>query len=385
MQITGGSDCVGVVRVPSGGDPYVLPCAEPATLGGIKALNNTTVAEAPAAAESGEYYPIETLTNTDTQADECRAVVRIPSSAGEDATLVASQTSGTDVDPNLTLTSGLNTDNVQIVGGTGIDVNRITDSQITISSQAATPGNGQITIAAGTGLTGGGSFTVNQAGNSTITLNASGSGGSETGWSPMTITNSATTLPVQESDPLTLFFHATADATLNINSIKMMLTDVDGAGNPNKDDDFSVALYSGSLTDVANGGPTPTLIGSWTYAPGGAAVYGVKKVFNAIATSVTAGNDYVIAVSVRANGAQLLGDGVIYGGFGSLFMSNQYLCVGNNNAYGTPLADEWPSNMPDTTFTSTYRYAIHFYEGGEEAGEGEGGGSGDGETESEKG
>ena len=38
--------------------------------------------------------------------------------------------------------------------------------------------NATITLAAGTGLTGGGSFTVNQSGNQTITFNASGGGGS---------------------------------------------------------------------------------------------------------------------------------------------------------------------------------------------------------------
>lgn len=404
-------NCEGFIRVPSA----EIQCANTVTIGGLKVGN----IDETAAPVTGSGTPTFIETNS-----ACEGFVRIPEPA-EDATLVATQSGGTNDDPNLTLTSGLNVDNVKLVGGSGVDVTRNSDTEIEISatsfgvscanasliggikaskvdttlpdpadegeyypiqliesetgpiadecravvrvpsSGGVTPGNGQITIAAGTGLTGGGSFTVNQAGNSTITLNASGSGGGETGWSPMTITNSATTLPVQESDPLTLFFHATADATLDINSIKMMLTEVDAAGNANKDDDFSVALYEGSLTDVANGGPAPTLIGSWTYSPGGVAVYGVKKVFNAVATSVTAGNDYVIAVSVRANGAQLLGDGVIYGGFGSLFMANQYLCVGNNNAYGTPLAAEWPSSMPDTTFTSTYRYAIHFYEGGE--------------------
>ena len=85
------------------------------------------------------------------------------------------------------------------------------------------------------------------------------------------------------------------------------------------------------------------------------------------------------------NGAQLFGDGVIYGGNGSLFMANQYLCVGNNNLYGTSTGAEWPTSFPDTSFTSTWRYAIHFYSGGEEAGEGESGDSGEGEAESKEG
>ena len=145
-------NCEAFVRIPSGGDPYVLPCAEPTVLGGIKATKVTTTV--PTAATEGTYYPIQVLDQVDEQ-DECRAVVRIP-------------------DPET----------------------------------PATPGDGQIDIVAGTGLTGGGSFTVNQAGNSTITLNAE-SAANETGWSPMTITEGATTLNQQPENSLTIFYHAT--------------------------------------------------------------------------------------------------------------------------------------------------------------------------------
>lgn len=453
-------NCEAFVRI-SSADPYILPCAEPTTLGGVKALNNAELSVPPTVADTGTYYPIETLTATATQADECRAVVRIPDQAPVETEALVEQVynstgstilKGTPLhingtgpgpelnpavdiadatNPALMPVSGLAAEDIasgtngsMIISGLLRDVTTNTISGVTgagdvlyastvvgpsipfltgiqpptesnlvqnvgIVSKYAGSGVGSIQVSAigrtnATPNLNEGSIFVGDAtnysselsigaANTVLTSNGTTASWSplpanndETGWSPMTITNSATTLPVQETNPLTLFFHATADATLNINSIKMMLTDVDGAGNANKDDDFSVALYSGSLTDVANGGTTPTLIGSWTYAPGGVAVYGIKKVFNAVATSVTAGNDYVIGVSVRPSGAQLLGDGVIYGGFGSLFMANQYLCVGNNIAYGTPLALEWPENMPDTTFTSTFRYAIHFYEGGEE-------------------
>ena len=375
-----GSTCMGAVKIPDS-QSYVLPCATATVLGGIKATKVTTAVPQPA--DSGSYYPIQVLDEVEEQ-DVCRAVVRVPST--EPYTLPCATTTerggikvastGSQVNPEITELES---------SPLAVEVNADCEAYVQVPT-AATPGNGQITITAGTGLTGGGSFTVNQAGASTITLNASASGGGETGWSPMTITNSATTLPVQETGPLTLLFHATADATLDVNSIKMMLTDVDGAGNANKDDEFSVALYTGSLTDVANGGPTPTLIGSWSYTPGAAAVYGIKKVFNEVATSVIAGNDYIIGVSVTANGAQLLGDGVIYGANGSLFMANQYLCIGNNNLYGTTLGAEWPTeNIPDTTFNSSFRYAIHFYEGGEAASEGEGESSGEGEVEEKEG
>jgi len=79
IEVFGGeeSECGAIVRVPST-EPYILPCAEPTVLGGIKALNNAEIPVPPPVADTGTYYPIETLTATSTQADECRAVVRIP-------------------------------------------------------------------------------------------------------------------------------------------------------------------------------------------------------------------------------------------------------------------------------------------------------------------
>lgn len=47
----------------------------------------------------------------------------------------------------------------------------LNDINAFIQSQAGSAGNGQITITAGSALTGGGSFTTNQAGNTTITVN----------------------------------------------------------------------------------------------------------------------------------------------------------------------------------------------------------------------
>ena len=61
-------------------------------------------------------------------------------------------------------------------GATGtFTANQAGDTTIAIPA-ATTPADATITIAAGTNLTGGGSFTTNQANNATITLNASGGG-----------------------------------------------------------------------------------------------------------------------------------------------------------------------------------------------------------------
>tara|TARA_A100000172_G_scaffold78425_2_gene63993 strand:- start:26 stop:1768 length:1743 start_codon:yes stop_codon:yes gene_type:complete len=72
IALEANANCEGFVRIPSI-DPYVLPCAGATTLGGIKAGKVTI--EVPAVAESGAYYPIETVE------DDCTAVVRVPSSA----------------------------------------------------------------------------------------------------------------------------------------------------------------------------------------------------------------------------------------------------------------------------------------------------------------
>lgn len=47
----------------------------------------------------------------------------------------------------------------------------LNDINTFIQAQAGSAGNGQITITAGSALTGGGNFTVNQAGNTTVTVN----------------------------------------------------------------------------------------------------------------------------------------------------------------------------------------------------------------------
>jgi len=410
-----GAECTAIVKVPSGGDPFQLTCATPTTLGGIKASSIATAVPDPA--NSGDYYPVQITSND--QDDDCTAVVRVPLTG---ATITATQSAQADNnDPNLTV----GTSDVKVTGGAGVGVLRNSDTQITISQECAsvntiggikagsvntalpapanegtyypiqvlddevaenecravvripdpetpaTPGNGQIEIVAGTGLTGGGTFTVNQAGPSTITLNAE-STAAETGWSPMTITEGATTLDVQPDNSLTIFYHATADATFDLNTIKMMLPEINALGGANKDEAFSVALYDGSLTNLENGGPAATLINEWQYTPGGVAVFGIKEIVSETTCSITAGKDYVIGVSVINNGPLLLGDGVqiidqnpgtpnIFFGPGSNFINSPYLGSGNNNLYGDNGA-AWPATLSvEGNFSSSWRYSIHFY------------------------
>lgn len=80
-------DCIAAVRVPES-STYVLPCALPTVLGGVKALVNTTVQEPPSVATSGNYYPIEVLSAQAVGANDCRAIVRVPETSVSCATSV---------------------------------------------------------------------------------------------------------------------------------------------------------------------------------------------------------------------------------------------------------------------------------------------------------
>ena len=70
--------CSGAVRIPDS-QSYVLPCATPTTLGGIKAQNNVGVISVPDVSPTGTYYPIELMKDPGvvTGAD-CTAIVKIP-------------------------------------------------------------------------------------------------------------------------------------------------------------------------------------------------------------------------------------------------------------------------------------------------------------------
>ena len=69
----------------------------------------------------------------------------------------------------ITIAAGSN-----LSGGGSFTTNQSSNQTITLNaSAAASPGNGTVTIAAGSGMTGGGTFTTNQSGNTTITLNNS--------------------------------------------------------------------------------------------------------------------------------------------------------------------------------------------------------------------
>lgn len=76
------------------------------------------------------------------------------------------------------------TDAVTITPGSNITITSQSSSGFTINAAgSAIPGTGNVTITAGNGMTGGGSFNVNQSSDTNITLNATGSGSTNLGWS----------------------------------------------------------------------------------------------------------------------------------------------------------------------------------------------------------
>ena len=245
------ANCTAIVRVPSGGDSYVLPCATPTALGGIKASKAEGI-EVPQPADSGSYYPVQTTSSEND--DDCTAVVRIP-------------------DPET----------------------------------PATPGNGQITIAAGTGLTGGGSFTVNQAGPQTITLNATGGSGSgSNGFTPMSIYDSDNIIP---QNVVSIFVQTVVEDTCQINKVDFASY---GAAAPN---DTVVGLYRGTLADAGNtvylGG------GTLSGAVAGEFIYTIDLIPQGGSLgdtiNITAGDDIVIFYSRAATTGFHIGKGQVNG------------------------------------------------------------------------
>ena len=82
-------------------------------------------------------------------------------------------------DINTFIQSGVGNGTVTIQAGSGLSgggtftANQSGNSTITLANAASAANNPTITIAAGTGLTGGGSFSLNQSGGATVTLNNS--------------------------------------------------------------------------------------------------------------------------------------------------------------------------------------------------------------------
>ena len=119
-------------------------------------------------------YPNFTITNTSPSSGGTMSSWNLQGDSGGSTSITNGETvdiaGGTNISTSrssntITITNGI-TNNNQLTNGAGY----ITSASI------PSVGNGTITMVAGTGLTGGGTFTTNQSGNTSITFNASGSG-----------------------------------------------------------------------------------------------------------------------------------------------------------------------------------------------------------------
>lgn len=90
---------------------------------------------------------------------------------GTDVTATANELNMLDGNTSATSTTVTGTDAIVYNDNGVMKQVTLNDINAFIQSQAGSAGNGTITITAGSALTGGGSFTTNQAGNTTVTVN----------------------------------------------------------------------------------------------------------------------------------------------------------------------------------------------------------------------
>ena len=90
---------------------------------------------------------------------------------GTDVTATANELNMLDGDTTATSATVTGTDAIVYNDNGVMKQVTLNDINTFIQSQAGSAGNGTITITAGSALTGGGSFTTNQAGNTTVTVN----------------------------------------------------------------------------------------------------------------------------------------------------------------------------------------------------------------------
>ena len=115
-----------------------------------------------------------------------------------------------------TVVADSNDDTITLVAGSNIQIttNSAADS-ITITGTTPIANNSTVNVSAGTGLSGGGSFTVDQAAGSTITLANADRGSSQNIFKNIAVTNQSTVVADSNDDTLT-FVAGQVDSTIGI-------------------------------------------------------------------------------------------------------------------------------------------------------------------------
>ena len=280
---------------------------------------------------------------------------------------------------------------VTIAGGNVITTEAAATDTVTVSHDAVTRNNVSgtsnlnfgDTFNAITAITSSTQGHITDVTTTALTLPAAPTTTAETGFSPLSIYDGENTLGVQ-AGPITMFAHMTSDVTMAVNACKLMLPETPSTGvqADQKDAEFSVAIYSGSLSEYfnSNGAEVPQLLGEFEYTPGASAVFGIKKVLTKGEVppdiQLNAGEDYILAVSVSGAGPLLWGKGAqnTVGGeppvtYGTEVFKERYLNVGKNAGYlnsngGFAAAGDFDTIIPTSlegAFAWNWKYCIHFF------------------------
>lgn len=230
-------DCVSAVRVPDS-STYTLPCAQTTILGGIKALQNTTVAEPPSIAGSGNYYPIEVLTEQAVGANDCRAIVRVP-----DASVLCANSEeigGIKVSSDIS-------ERPEPVVEEGVNYPVQVDADCVASVRVPTPSLAKV------------------------------------GFSPLEIYSGEDNVGTGQE-----YIQAVCDVDITINAVDYFVLTAGTTGS------FAIAIYSGTLTDTASA----TLLYTGVQSP--TPILGINTHVFTTPLTLTAGQKIVIYTSIPA-------------------------------------------------------------------------------------
>ena len=297
------NECTAIVRIP---EIVSLECATPTTIGGVKALENTTVTVMPEVAEEGSYYPIEVVKAQGAASqDECRAIVKVPAGEGEGCSDVfktitnAGGTFSFDASGcNDTLTLGSTGGTITITSVAQGSVNFEVDTPLDCATTAVIGGvkvaTDDTVIDPVLDIQGDPyPLEVNTSCQAFVRVPTGGGGGGEQAWSPLSIYEANQGV----ANDLGVMVQSVAEATIpEMNKVDFFITNLP-ASAPGDVGRFDI--YSGSLQ---SGG---TWLGGGSSS--GSGVAGIQTITLPNPVNIIAGNKYVIYWRLVGNNFEAAG------------------------------------------------------------------------------